>query len=161
MSTRLILTHYIIHSHHTTPPLLAMSQPPSATFTLEQLRTLPLDVLLHHLIPLLAQQPPAQSHEALVRQWVLEITDWAVTHCDARVGDFPGFDSASLHDDELTASDLLTTHPLKHYMLFGPEEVPVSVYLELVKDRLWEHYCCQMVTRRRVQQYKRKVREDD
>lgn len=125
-----------------------------AAFTTAQLATLPHDLLLRHIVPMLANAETPEQRSDRIAQ---EATDWAAYRWNERITSLPFFVPMGTTYRDIYVHDA----PLSAFCVFGAqEEVPFSVWRILAAfDRedsnpeLMKRYAC-LGYYRRVQQRK-------
>lgn len=108
---------------------LIMSASPLVSFNRAELRQLPLDVLLDHLLPLLANQQRQETETPVLDRWALEYADWLATHRRMKVPDLPGFTPMGL---SWRAADVEEV-PLEAFVMLGAAtDMPFTVFRTLL-----------------------------
>ena len=97
---------------------------PCVALTTEEIRKLPLDVIVEHLVPLLSQQPPPSES---VDVWASRMLEWVTDRAQVKVVDLPEYHAAAGFGKYCSVDDV----PLAAFTTFGPEDVPFSVYAAL------------------------------
>ena len=119
----------IFASSHLTMSTPPAHQPKRVTFTVStnQLHNVPTDVLVEHLVPLLANTAAA---EPTLDQWAARVVEWNLARLGQRVTDLPEYHPLS----EMSANWRIEGSDLTPFANFGPCVIPFSVYRELWDD---------------------------
>ena len=113
------------------------------------LRNIPVDVLVGHILPLLGKQ----SNTELIDKWADDIIEWSKRYKHTKLRDIPGF-VPGFHDGKFT----LVSHgdDFELYCIYAsPEIIPYSIFRKLAphEDSVpqdFERYQQLIVTRRSV-----------
>lgn len=91
------------------------------TLNNQQLRALPLDVIIEHIVPLLASQKKS------VDDWALKLLEWTSPRDCKKINDLEEYDAVAEYHHSVVVSD----SPLTAFTIFGPEDIPFSMYKAL------------------------------
>lgn len=119
-----------------------------ASFTTAQLATLPHDVLLQHLLPMLANS--TETHQQRSDRIAQECTNWTSTYWNERTADLPGF----IPMGQVYHATHVYDVPFNAFCVFGAkEDVPFSVWRSLAHND--ECDCEPIVEYARIMYYRR------
>ena len=93
-----------------------------ATFSLQQLSELPSDVVIEHLVPLLAQPPP--QRRPTLDEWGQRLLEWVLPRQRCELFTLPEYNAELLHArDQNWANMLVIETPLMAFTVLGPRSL--------------------------------------
>ena len=112
-----------VDRHHHLP--MSLSRPVVCSFSPDELRALPQDVLVHHIIPQLANAAALRDD---LDTWADRIRAWVSTHRTQHITQLHNYHPTCNMTGRLW---IVGDHPVRCYTVFGPLDIPFTVYRDL------------------------------